>query len=252
MESTRKLPDYASIISYRMEGAYPSDDPGVFNYHFKTAPAQNKNWYIDGQDLLQFTRLCRTGFYPVERIVAIGGSRAGTRHHAATRIGVSISHLIGDMAVPKGTRYVAGGIFRGYEVTAKSYLGLYETALQLLPDGNFKEFGALFNPGLTKSSYSRTFLSALNPVPLELNCNTHGGVRACIACGHCMRVCPVDIFPQLTYKAILSDEVEEYLAHGLLDCVECGLCSYVCPSKIELTATLKDARAAYYKEQISS
>lgn len=252
MESTRKLPDYASIISYRMEGAYPSDDPGVFNYHFKTASDQNKNWYIDGQDLLQFSRLCRTGIYPVERIVAVGGSRAGTRHHAATRSGVSIAHLVHDMTVPEGTRFMMGGVFCGYEVPADAYLGFYETSLQLLPDGKFKEFGALFNPGLTKSSYSRTFLSTLNPAPLELNCNTHGGVRACIACGHCMRVCPVDIFPQLTYKAILADEVEEYLAHGLLDCVECGLCSYVCPSKIELTATLKDARAAYYKEQISS
>ena len=45
------------------------------------------------------------------------------------------------------------------------------------------------------------------------------------------------------------EEVEEYLAHGLLDCVECGLCTYVCPSKIELAATLQAAKHAYRKEQ---
>jgi Na+-transporting NADH:ubiquinone oxidoreductase subunit A len=35
----------------------------------------------------------------------------------------------------------------------------------------------------------------------------------------------------------------------LLDCVECGLCSYVCPSKIELFETLKNAKAAFYREK---
>jgi Na+-transporting NADH:ubiquinone oxidoreductase subunit A len=59
----------------------------------------------------------------------------------------------------------------------------------------------------------------------------------------------VEILPQLTYKSILAEEVEEYLAHGLLDCVECGLCSYVCPSKIELLETLKSAKTSYYRDQ---
>ncbi len=82
-----------------------------------------------------------------------------------------------------------------------------------------------------------------------MDCNRHGGVRACIACGYCAQVCPVDILPQLTFKAVLADTVEEFLAHGLLDCVECGLCTYVCPSKIELADILVQAKAAYYKEQ---
>ena len=80
----------------------------------------------------------------------------------------------------------------------------------------------------------------------------NGEERACIACLHCASVCPVDILPQLTYKAILAEEVEEYLEHGLLDCVECGLCTYVCPSKIELTRTFIAAKAAYAKERMAS
>jgi Na+-transporting NADH:ubiquinone oxidoreductase subunit A len=65
---------------------------------------------------------------------------------------------------------------------------------------------------------------------------------------HCADVCPVDILPQMAFKAILAEEIEEALQHGLLDCVECGLCSYVCPSKIELSQTFKTAKAAYAKE----
>jgi Na+-transporting NADH:ubiquinone oxidoreductase subunit A len=81
-----------------------------------------------------------------------------------------------------------------------------------------------------------------------MDCNRHGGLRACIQCNFCPQVCPVDILPQLAYKAILAGEVEEALAHGLLDCVECGLCSLVCPSKIELLQTLSEARARFYEE----
>jgi Na+-transporting NADH:ubiquinone oxidoreductase subunit A len=81
-----------------------------------------------------------------------------------------------------------------------------------------------------------------------MDCNRHGGRRACIQCNFCTQVCPVDILPQLTYKAILAGEVEEALAHGLLDCVECGLCSLVCPSKIELFQTLREAREKFRAE----
>ena len=75
-----------------------------------------------------------------------------------------------------------------------------------------------------------------------MNCNVHGGVRACIACNHCPEVCPVDILPQLTYKSILVEEVEETLAHGLLDCVECGLCAFACVSKIPILQYIQLAK----------
>ena len=77
----------------------------------------------------------------------------------------------------------------------------------------------------------------------------HGGYRACIACGYCAEVCPVDILPQFTYKAVMAEETEEALEHGLLDCVECGLCSYVCPAKIELLESFRTARSDYYLDQ---
>ncbi|MCP4692790.1 MAG: 4Fe-4S dicluster domain-containing protein, partial [Desulfobacterales bacterium] len=90
--------------------------------------------------------------------------------------------------------------------------------------------------------------SWFNVSDLNFDSGLHGEERACINCGFCARVCPVEILPQFTYKCIHADEVEEALAHGLLDCAECGLCSYVCPSKVEVCQAIKDAKAAYYKE----
>jgi Na+-transporting NADH:ubiquinone oxidoreductase subunit A len=142
-----------------------------------------------------------------------------------------------------------GGLFTGYTGSAAAHLGLYETSLTLVPEGDDAEFLALFRPGIAKPTYSRLFLSRVRSDPLVFDCNRRGGVRACIGCMHCADVCPVDILPQMAYKAVLAEEVEESLEHGLLDCTECGLCSYVCPSKIELTEVLKKAKAAYAREK---
>jgi len=230
-------------------GKYPACDPGVLLYHLKTSSDENKSWFVAGQDVLLIAQLLINGHYPTRRVVALGGSDVGETGHIQTRMGVPIAHLLDHPMDPATTRGITGGVFRGHTMAPNDFLGFYETSLTFLPEGNEKEFLALFNPGWKKQTYSRVFLSCLNPANLSVNCNRHGDERACIACMHCADVCPVDMLPQLAYKAILAGEVEEALGHGLLDCVECGLCTCICPSKIELTKTLKAAKADYRKEQ---
>ncbi|MFP4039266.1 MAG: 4Fe-4S dicluster domain-containing protein [Desulfosudaceae bacterium] len=128
------------------------------------------------------------------------------------------------------------------------YLGFYDTALNVLPAGDQPEFLGFARPGWNKPSRSRTFLSFLNRGPFSPDTGRHGEERACVNCGSCAEVCPVDLLPQFTLKCVLAGEVEEALAHGLLDCVECGLCAYVCPSKIELRHLLRQAKVDYYNE----
>ncbi len=243
------LSEFGDLITHTYSGDYPAHDAGVLLYHTKSAPIDNRSWYMDAQDLLLLAELLQTGRYPTARTVVLAGSMATQRQHYRTRIGVPLRHLMANRAEEGDIRYIVGGILTGYTSTEDSYLGFFETGLNLLSAGKDREALASFQPGFKKPSYSRTFLSVFNRDDFIMNCNVHGGVRACIACNYCPDVCPVNILPQLTYKSILVEEVEESLAHGLLDCVECGLCSYVCPSKIELFDTLKNAKAAYYKEQ---
>ncbi len=237
------------ILTHRVWGQYPADDPGTLLYHTKSSSQQNRSWFISGQDLILLAQLLMEGRYPVERVISVGGSSMPNPQHFRTRLGVPLAHLVDIEALDRDVRFVVGGFFRGYESDHRGFMGHCETALNILPEGGRAEFLALFNPGVQKPTYSRVFASRLNPGKLSYTCNLHGGERACIACLHCTDVCPVDIMPHMTYKAVLADEVEEFLEHGLLDCVECGLCSYVCPSKIELTRTFIDAKAAYAKEQ---
>jgi len=241
-------------ITLLYSGVYPAHEPGVILYRTKKSAEDNRSWFIDGQDVLLLAHLLQSGTYPTQRIVAVAGSAAARSGHRRTRLGAPLADIAGkEPSAQEEVRFIEGGILTGYAAPASSFLGFFPTALNLVPEGNHPgELLGLFRPGYRKESFSRAFTSALHSQRLKIDCNVHGGDRACIACGYCALVCPVDILPQFTYKAILAGEVEESLEHGLLDCVECGLCSYVCPSKIELFETLRNAKAEYYKEQSRS
>lgn len=241
------LPD--GLVTHRVSGPYPAGDGGVLLYRTKKAPEENRAWCIRGQDLLLLAELIKTGRYPVKRTVALGGSLARDQLHVATRLGAPLPYIAGeDAGNPPRSRYIVGGIFRGYTAEQDSFLDLYATSLTILPEGDEKELFGFARPGLDKLTRSRTFLSSLSKAPFTVDCGLHGEQRACINCGYCDDVCAVDILPQFAMKSVLAGEVEESLAHGLLDCVSCGLCTFVCPSKIDICAVLKGAKAEYYKE----
>lgn len=240
-------------ITGQVTGKYPADDPGVLLYRIRKSSKENRSWYISGQDVLLIAYLLKNGKYPTERTMVLGGSGARQTGHIHCRLGMPMA-AFKRFAEPdrEDIRWISGGVFRGYSAGLDSYMGLYETSITLIPEGRHREFLSFVRPGYNKPSYSRTFLSSLNFSEHFFDCNVHGGVRACIGCGNCVKVCPVDILPQLTLKAILAEAVEEYLALGLMDCVECGLCSYVCPSKIELSSILADAKRQYHQEKLQT
>ncbi len=237
------------LITHRVSGGYPAEDPGVLNFYTKTDPEQNSGWFINGQDAVLLGEFLETGRFPVRRTAAVSGKENGSRY-VKTRIGAPLKTIAGTGDDSGQYRWVTGGLFRGCSASPDAHLGLYETALSLIEESGKRQLLGFMRPGLNKPTCSRTFLSALNPRPLHFDADMHGSERACINCGTCTRLCPVDILPQFTYKCILAEEIEEALSHGLLDCVECGLCSYACPSKIELTRTFKQTKQAYFRGRV--
>jgi len=238
------------LVTHRAAGRFPAGDPGVMHYRTKQSAEENRAWYINGQDVLLLAEGLATGRYPTSRVMAISGGHPENNRHVRARIGAPVSSLVKKVESPDSCRWVAGGTFTGYNATAEGYMALYDTALTLIPEIQESELFGFARPGSKKPTGSRAFLSALTRPSLRVDADRHGELRACINCSYCAAICPVDILPQYTYKCIYAEEIEEALAHGLLDCVECGLCSYVCPSKIELTETLKNMKHQYYLGKI--
>lgn len=230
------------------KGVYPAHDPGVLLYHSKKSAAENHAWYIDGQDLLQIAELLRDGAYPTQRVYAVNGVPTSTGHVKA-RIGASVAEIT-RFSAREHWRVLAGSVFNGYLTAPEAFAGALDKSFCIINDGERQgKFIAWMLFGVKATSSFRAFLSAWLPRRKRaLNCNLHGGLRSCISCNQCAKLCPVDILPNLMWKALLAGETEEALAHGLLDCVECGLCAYGCPAKIELMEAFVKAKADFYKE----
>jgi Na+-transporting NADH:ubiquinone oxidoreductase subunit A len=247
-------PKIAPLITHRAAGAYPAEDPGVVLYHTKQSAAENHAWYIKGQDVLMLAEGLTSGRYPTSRIVAVSGISNGGKkpdnRYVETRLGAPLESLVVNLENTRGQRWITGGLFRGRTTAPDDYMGFYHTSLTLIEEAMDPELFGFLRPGLNKPTASRTFLYALRKKELPARADMRGEERACINCGKCAAICPVDILVQFAYKCLYAGEIEEGLSHGLLDCVECGLCSYVCPAKIELAESLKFNKHAYYKQRI--
>ncbi|SOB75934.1 electron transport complex protein RnfC [Marinobacter sp. LV10R510-11A] len=66
--------------------------------------------------------------------------------------------------------------------------------------------------------------------------------QACIRCGQCAEVCPMELLPQQLFWHAKATEFEKAEHMNLFDCIECGACSYVCPSSIPLVQYYRYAK----------
>lgn len=63
--------------------------------------------------------------------------------------------------------------------------------------------------------------------------------RACIHCGRCAHVCPMNLIPTNIQKYAKLKDAEKINSAGVMVCMECGSCSYACPSGIPLVQYMR-------------
>ncbi len=64
--------------------------------------------------------------------------------------------------------------------------------------------------------------------------------EACLRCGRCVTVCPMDLVPCQIEKLVYRGRFDE--AVDALDCIECGCCSYTCPANRRLVHRFRLAK----------
>ncbi len=57
---------------------------------------------------------------------------------------------------------------------------------------------------------------------------------ACIKCGRCVDVCPMNLLPSQLERAFDQEDTERLTALKVGLCINCGSCTYVCPAKRNL------------------
>ena len=229
-----------NTITHSLQGHYPANMPGTFAYYGKQSIEENKGWVLSAQHVLFIAELFETGEYPTEQIITIGGPLIKNPTHAKIRIGTPINDLLINETITQKARFISGGVFTGLKREETDSLAQFDTALNVIQEGQESEMAHFMRIGANKHTYSRAYFGGLlKQIKWNMTSALNGSDRACIQCGYCAEVCPVETQPQLIMKAILAGDIESATEQGFLDCSDCGLCTYVCPSKIELDHIFK-------------
>jgi Na+-transporting NADH:ubiquinone oxidoreductase subunit A len=247
---SRAFAEVSGCEKHAFSGPYPSGLIEAQIHYVMPHRKGRRVWYLDCQDVAAVGEMFRTGRYPVDRVVAVGGEGADARKHFRTRRGVSAGFLLKGNSHPARNRFVSGGVLTGVSIRNDSGLGFYDSKFCVFPEGAEPEFIGWMKPGFGRVSRFRAFASALAPPRApHLTANLNGGVRAHVATGIYEDVCAVDILPAYLMKAALAGDFEEMDALGLHDCAECGLCTFVCPSKIEFGGIIARGIGDFLKEE---
>ncbi|MFZ5562897.1 MAG: electron transport complex subunit RsxC [Thermodesulfobacteriota bacterium] len=67
---------------------------------------------------------------------------------------------------------------------------------------------------------------------------------ACVRCGRCVDVCPLNLVPSKLAVASRNKNLEVAERYHIFTCLECGCCAYTCPASLPLVQLIRMGKAA--------
>lgn len=152
-----------------------------------------------------------TGRLPLEKLVTFI-SKDGKKRMVSTAIGTPVTEILKtfDETVNDGDRIIFGGPMTGISVYSVDHPVQADTDTLIIQDRS--------------------------QMPEQADV-------ACINCGECVRVCPVNIPVNILIRLLEAEQYEVAAAQAELDaCIECGLCAFACESRIPIFQHIKLAK----------
>ena len=241
------------IALHNVKGPHPAGNVGTQIAKIDPVNKGESVWTIAAEDLVIIGELFSTGKFNSDRIIALGGSCVKTPKYYTTKIGAEVSTFVYDSGLSHDhARVISGDVLTGTQISPKSHLGYYDTAVTVIPEGDDYEFFGWNKPIFNKISPSRalTFSWMFPKKKYDLNTNTNGEHRAFVVTGNYERVFPLDIFPMQILKACLVQDLDAMEALGMYEVApeDFSLTEFICVSKQPHQQIIREGLDLMYKE----
>jgi Na+-translocating ferredoxin:NAD+ oxidoreductase subunit C len=207
--------EFDTLETFSTSINYPSNLPAlVLRDHFNIAlpagqtPEDVGVCFINAEAVLSLDKAFKTKRVNFEKHLTIIGKQ-GTRNRVTASIGTSLGKIFKalNIHISNEDRIVIGGPMRGSAT--------YTLHHPVQPDMD------------TIMIQDKKIISQVSD-------------NACINCGRCVQICPVNIPVNILVRYLEADQYEEAAdKYDLESCIECGLCAYVCTAKIALYQYIK-------------
>lgn len=250
----KKLPSEAvgvtGVQQRVLDDKYPAENVGLHVYYTEHLGKKEVAVGVSLEDVIDIGHLFLKGTLRAQRTYAVAGNAAKDKKHFTARAGLCVKDLVGALPSDTEVRLIAGGLFTGRKVSAEDFLTASERSVQVMVEDRRRiPFAFQARLGFDKLTLNRVWGAAFFPgEEREASTSNFGEERACVQCGHCIDVCPIELMPNLVFKAALEKDIEKMEKLFIRDCVDCGLCTFVCPSKIELGQHIEDGKSLIAKE----
>lgn len=253
-DSNSPLAGLSGITLHKISGPHPAGNVGTQINKIDPVNKGETVWTVGAQDLVIVGELLLTGRFNAERIVALVGSSVKNPRYFKTKIASEVATMVYDKGVVQAgnDRVISGNVLTGKQVGPDGYLGYYDTAITVIPEGNDYEFFGWNKPVFDKISITRALtFSWLTPnKTYDLTTNMNGEQRNFVLTGNYEEVFPLDIYVMQILKACLYKDLDEMEALGMYEVApeDFALTEFVCVSKQPHQQIIRDGLDLMIKE----
>lgn len=233
----------SGVAKHWFSGKHPAGNVGIQIHHTRPiGGADDIVWTVGVQEVITIGKLFTEQKYDASRIVVVCGAELEEPQYVQTWQGANIGDLVKGNLKGDKVRIISGDVLSGAKKDQASFLNFFDDQVSVIMEGDyFALFGWLL-PTLNVPSVSPTFPSALlKDTSFRADTNTHGEKRAFVVTGNYEEVLPMDIYPQMLFKSILTGDFERMEGLGIYELAEedVALCEFVCVSKQPIQEILR-------------
>lgn len=248
---TKVLLNSKNVQINQFKGKYPS---GMLGPQIAAIDPMNKGeivWVVQPQDVVTIGNLFLQGKFVGEKVIAVAGSEVTKPRYIKSYYGACLKDFLADNVSDKEKRYISGNPLTGTKVEPDGFLGMYDSLISVIPEGNESRFLGWITPNLDMFSYYKAMFSWLTPgKKYKLSTSMNGGERAFVVTGKFEEVFPFDIYPMQLIKAVMAEDIDlmEQLGIYEVEAEDFALLEFISTSKIEIQSIIHDGLEFLRKE----